>query len=180
MSYYALHGKEYIESTLDTNMNEVYMFFEPYIKEGGSILDVGFGSGRDMLHFKRMGYEVSGIDQEQVFVEHGLALGLDVSIGDLLTYESNKRYDGIWANASLVHLSLEDFYKAIHHLLSLLNDDGVLFVSMKLGSSFEIDELGRPMLYVDESAFSEFNLVESKRTLDATRPITWVNVILKK
>ena len=178
MSYYSKHAEEYIESTMGIDMSSWYAMLEPYLPLGGSILDVGLGSGRDMLHFKKKGYDVFGIDIEEAFVEHAKSLGLSAQIGDIRTYQTSKRFDGIWANACLVHLAKEQVQPAIRHLLSLLKPGGVLFVSMKKGENFEVDELGRPMLYVDESIFKPFDVVKMTFAKDASRPLTWIQVII--
>ena len=180
MSYYAEHASEYIASTIGTDMSYAYTMFEPLLPKGGSILDVGFGSGRDMLHFKSKGFDVHGIDIEPKFVEHAQPLGLNVEIGDVLRYSSDKKYDGIWACASLLHLPLKDVRPAIDHLLSFLHEDGVLFISMKEGSFEGIDDRGRPMLMVNEDIFKGYHVISLKKTLEAGRGLTWINVILRR
>ena len=62
MNYYNKHAKEYINNTKDVNTKEYYDIFESYLKLQDKILDVGFGSGRDSLHFVNKGYEVVSID----------------------------------------------------------------------------------------------------------------------
>ena len=180
MNYYSEHASEYIASTIATDMSYAYAMFEPLLPKGGSILDVGFGSGRDMLHFQSKGFDVHGIDLEPKFVEHAQSLGLNVEIGDVLRYSSDKKYDGIWACASLLHLPLKDVRPAIDHLLSFLHEDGVLFISMKEGSFEGIDDRGRPMLMVNEDIFKGYHVISLKKTLEAGRGLTWINVILRR
>ena len=180
MSYYSEFGEEYIQSTLHANMEEAYALFEPFLKENATLLDVGFGSARDMLHFREKGYEVYGIDVESLFVSHALELGLNAEIGNALDYKTDKRFDGIWACASLLHLPKKDLGKAIDNLLSLLRENGVLFISMKEGDFEGVDEKGRPMLLVKEDAFRDYHVLLTKRTLEQPRGITWLNLVLSK
>lgn len=180
MSYYSEHAKEYIESTIGADMSEAYSMFEPFLPRGGSILDVGFGSARDMLHFRKKGFEVYGIDVERPFVDHAKSLGLKAEVGDILTYETEKRFDGIWACASLLHLKADQLHTAIDKLLYILKDRGVLFISMKEGDSEYVDEKGRPMLLVGEEAFVEYNVEATKKTLEEGRGIAWINVVIRK
>lgn len=180
MSYYSDHSKEYIDSTISTDMAESYALFEPYLPKGGKILDVGFGSGRDMLYFKSKGYEVRGIDIEEAFISHASSLGLEVEAGDVLTYSTKDKFDGIWASACLLHLKKEEVGKAINNLLSLLKEDGVLFVSMKEGNQEGYDDRGRWMLYVDESIFKPFHVLSIKRLYEQGRGLTWINAIIKR
>ena len=180
MSYYSEHAKEYIESTIGADMSEAYSMFEPRLPKGGIVLDVGFGSARDMLHFRNAGFEVHGIDVEESFVDHAKSLGLDAEVGDVLTYETEKRFDGIWACASLLHLRANQLHAAIDKLLYILKDRGVLFISMKEGDSEYVDEKGRPMLLVGEDAFAGYKVEATKKTLEEGRGITWINVVIRK
>ena len=180
MSYYSEHAQEYIDSTFGADMSEAYAMFEPYLPKGGSVLDVGFGSARDMLYFSKRGYEVHGIDPEIAFVGHAKSLGLEAEVGDVLTYKTDKRYDGIWACASLLHPKADQLRDAIGKLLYILKDKGVLFISMKEGNSEYIDDKGRPMLLVGEEIFSGYNIASMKRTYEEGRGITWINVAIRK
>ena len=173
--YYSEHYNEYIESTMHTDMSHIYAIFEPLLK-GKRILDVGFGSGRDMLYFKSKGYEVMGIDPEPAFVEHAKELGLNAVVGDTLSFVSDHKFDGIWACASLLHLNKEGIVKAINHLKSLLADKGVLFVSLKEGNAETIDEKGRAMTYVSKAFLEELGLQILSTTNDPMgRDIHWIN-----
>lgn len=178
MSYYKEHAREYIESTMDSDMSEEYALFEPSLPKGGSILDVGFGSGRDMLYFTKQGYRVLGIDQEPQFVEHALSMGLSAEQEDVLTFQTTERYDGIWACASLLHLKEEKLHLAIHRLLTLLKPTGVLYLSMKYGEGYSLDELGRPLLRVNEKTFEPYFVRLIHRSIEKDRGIEWISVIL--
>ena len=173
--YYSEHYNEYIESTMHTDMSHIYAIFEPLLK-GNKILDVGFGSGRDMLYFRSKGYEVMGIDVEPAFVEHAKELGLNAVVGDALSFVSDYKFDGIWACASLLHLSKDGIATAIKHLKTLLNDEGVLFVSLKEGDAETIDEKGRAMTYVSKEFLEELGLQILSISNDPMgRDIHWIN-----
>ena len=69
-NYYEINADRYINDTKDCDMNIQYQFFLKYLKkEDGKILDVGFGSGRDMDYFYRLGYEVEGVDPTKAFID---------------------------------------------------------------------------------------------------------------
>ena len=178
MTYYSEHSEEYIESTIGIDMSYAYSMLEPLLPRGGSLLDVGFGSGRDMLYFKSKGFVVSGIDVEPHFVEHAKQLGLNVRLCDVRNLEETNRYDGIWANACLLHLKRSELKETIKKLLSLLKPNGYLYLSMKKGDKEIIDERGRPMLFVEPSFFDEFHVKEMKETFEERRGITWINLVL--
>lgn len=70
-----------------------------------------------VLFFRDAGFEAQGIDVEGSFVDHAKSLGLNAEVGDVLTYATEKRYDGIWACASLLHLGADQLHAAIDKLL---------------------------------------------------------------
>ena len=76
--YYTKHHTAFIEDTFYCDMHLQYELFLKYMKKNGSILDLGFGSGRDLFYFSSLGYKVSGIDPTEVFVEKMLLEGFDV------------------------------------------------------------------------------------------------------
>ena len=178
--YYSTHAQEYIDSTIDIDMTYNHELFLSHFS-GGVILDVGFGSGRDMLYFRSKGYEVEGIDPEQAFVDHALSLGLHVIKADALSYRPDKAYDGIWANASLLHLPREKMKQAIERLKGMLSDKGILFISLKKGIGESIDALGRPMTYVSEEELMELGLEILSISPDALgRDVKWINAIYRR
>lgn len=181
-NYYKEHSQEYINQTIDANMKEQYVFFEKYLKPKAKILDVGFGSARDMLYFKNKGYDVYGFDLEEEFVKHALTLNLNVKQGDILTFKSNIKFDAIWACASLLHLKSEELLKGIDNLLSCLSDEGIMYLSFKYGD-FEGNIEGRYFTYLNEIKLTKLglNVIESKITNDVNnRNNKWLNIIIKK
>lgn len=116
--------------------------FSHQLPLGGSILDVGCGSGRDMHWFESAGYEVVGLDMSKGMLEiarprvsgkliHTNCLSLDAEITG---------FDGVWCSASLLHIPKVLFYKAVLMLLDRLNPFGLLFVSLKIGDKESIEE----------------------------------------
>lgn len=188
MSYYKDHAKEFIETTKDIDMSEQYSFFEVYLKGGATILDVGFGSGRDSLYFISKGYTVYSIDPEEEFVKYSKKIGLNnvyqLSAEDI-DYE--KKFDGIWACASLLHIPSVKINTVFKNCSRALKDKGVMYVSFKLGN-FEGMRGGRYYLDLTEDSLrkrlvnSGLRIIETKITKDS-RPghdEQWLNAILIK
>jgi 2-polyprenyl-3-methyl-5-hydroxy-6-metoxy-1,4-benzoquinol methylase len=184
LKYYSEHAEEYIESTLHTDMRTAYGMVEKYIGEGASILDVGFGSGRDMIYFSSKGYDVEGIDMEERFVTHALKQNLVVHLGDAMTYQTSKKYDLVWCCACLLHLQRAEIKEAIDNLYSLLKTKGIFFISMKYSSKEDgYDDQGRFFTYFSKKDIDGFPypIEEIALTKDAKREdLEWVNLIIKK
>ena len=188
MSYYKEHAEEFIEDTFNCDMSDQYHFFEKHLKGKGTILDIGFGSGRDSLYFKSKGYEVYAIDPEDAFVQHAKELGLK-SVYKLKAEEIEfaNRFDGIWACASLLHVPSEKLKDVFDRCATALKECGIMYASFKLGN-FEGERNGRFYLDLNEETIQNYideekiKIIEILLTNDVRpdRTEKWLNIILKK
>lgn len=187
MNYYKEHSKEYILKTKDADMTKSYKFFLKYTKSKGKLLDVGFGSGRDMLYFKSIGFEVEGIDPQPEFVDEVRKLGLNVSCDSILDcWNQHEEYDYIWASASLLHIKKELLNQAFQYCSNMLKKDGIMYCSFKYGD-FEgvIDD--RYFIYLTEKSINNYilntnlKIIDYKITNDSLkRDNKWINFIMRK
>ena len=51
LEYYNENAENYVNDTLNADMQEMYDWFLKYLSEGASILDLGCGTGRDSKFF---------------------------------------------------------------------------------------------------------------------------------
>ena len=187
MDFYKKYAMDYINKTKNIDMSEIYDYFLKYTTTKGKILDVGFGSGRDMLYFKSIGFEVEGIDSQPEFVEEALKLELNVSCDSILDcWNDEEEYDYIWASASLVHIKKELLKQAFKYCSNMLKENGIMYCSFKYGD-FEgiIDD--RYYIYLTEKSIinylndTDLKIIDFKVTNDKlNRYNKWLNVILKK
>ncbi len=188
MSYYKEHAQEFIDNTFECDMSEQYRFFEKYLNGKGTILDIGFGSGRDSLYFQSKGYEVYAIDSEEEFVKRGKELGLanvfqmraeDMSFSDM--------FDGVWACASLLHVPSKKLQQAFKRCAKALKNNGVFYASFKYGE-FEGIRNGRFYLDLNEKTIMNYvngsglEIIETLISEDVRQnnTTTWLNIILKR
>lgn len=140
-AFYNQNADNFYNRTINVNMDHFYKEFLPYIPKGGSILDAGCGSGRDAKFFGDQGYKVIAMDSAIEMVKlSSLLLGkptLHLSFEDL---DFRDEFDGIWANASLLHVNLNLLPKSLEKLCSALKPGGVLFMSFKYGESAYIKD----------------------------------------
>lgn len=184
MSYYDDNAKEYIEKTINCDMQTQYDMVLEFI-HNGALLDVGFGSARDMLYFRNKGFDVYGIDPTEGFCAHARELGFDVVQSTIENYKTDKKYDTIWACASLLHS--KDMKKAFLCCYDLLNPHGILYVSLKIGRNEEFVD-GRYFHYIKKEELDEivkacgFEILKESITNDslASRNVSWLNAVLKK
>ena len=108
---------------------------------GGRVLDVGAGPGFDSIELERRGLAPIAVDLSRGMLEVGRAdypvsraqcdmRALPIASGTM---------DGVWANASLLHLSREDAAVALAEFRRVLVRGGLLHVSVKRGEGAGID-----------------------------------------
>ena len=69
LDYYNNNAEQFFEQTYQVDMHSLYQQFLEHVPQGGSILDLGCGSGRDALAFKELGYQVDATDYSTELVE---------------------------------------------------------------------------------------------------------------
>ena len=184
-NYYDINSKTFIEDTLLVDMSNVYTPFIKKLKQGASILDVGCGSGRDLRYFKRSGYLPVGLEPSRKLARYARDYAevevIEATIQDL---NETRRFDSIWACASLLHLPSDELLGSFTKLSKLLNAGGCIYVSFKHGE-FEGMKNGR---------FFNFQTIESVKSFlpsnisiehhwisgdnRETRTDKWLNLIL--
>ena len=187
-SYYKVNKDEFINSTINCDMSFHYNMFEKYLRDGAkTILDIGFGSGRDSLYFSKK-YEVYSIDPEEEFCNHAVELGLkNVYCKRVQDIEYLDMFDGIWACASLLHIPTYEMVDVLNKCYLALKENGVMYCSFKHGE-FEGERSGRFFLDLIEERFRQFvektnfKILEVCITEDVRTDRTerWLNVILRK
>lgn len=106
-------------------------------KNPGRILDLGCGPGRDLVAFKNQGHTVIGLDATPAFVEMAKEVsGCEVWQQSFfnLNLPSN-HFDGIFANASLLHVPRAKMVPVLQDLYHALVPGGALVISICRGDS---------------------------------------------
>ncbi len=131
-NYYNTSHTSYIQETIDVNLSFLYDQFLQLVKSGGTILDAGCGSGRDMLYFKEAGYQVSGFDNSIKMVEMAhIYSGCPVKHLGFEEINYDDEFDAIWACASLLHVKRENLLSVFTALHKALHTGGILYCSFK-------------------------------------------------
>lgn len=103
-------------------------------KNPGKILDLGCGPGRDLVAFKAQGHTVIGLDATPAFVEMAQASGCEVWQQSFFSLNlPPETFDGIFANASLLHVPRGEIVGILKDLWHSLVTNGALVISMGRG-----------------------------------------------
>ena len=140
LDFYDVHAKEYAALTVKADMSPAYDRFLAYLPAGAAILDAGCGSGRDSLCFMKKGYDVTMLDASGEMCKCAEALtGQKALCMGFHEIEFADRFDGIWACASLLHVSEKELENVLAIFHRALKRDGVLYASWKYGEAERCD-----------------------------------------
>lgn len=113
--------------------------FAAALPAGGRVLEIGSGPGRDALALEEAGLSVRRTDVTPGFVELLREAGHDAVVLDPLTDDLDDParpgtpYDGVWANASLLHVARVDLPVVLRRLADATVAGGLLRFSVKEG-----------------------------------------------
>lgn len=138
---YQRNAEGFREGTRDHDVSQNIEALLRHLGPGGpfDILDFGCGPGRDLQTFRRLGHRPVGLDGTERFVEMARAdAGCEVWQQNFLTLElPAERFDGVFANASLFHVPLQELPRVLGQLHATLRLGGVLFSSNPRGQNEE-------------------------------------------
>ncbi|MDG1995013.1 MAG: class I SAM-dependent methyltransferase [Emcibacteraceae bacterium] len=135
---YGARAEIFWERTKDHDVTQNYgAFLKPFGDQTGlKILDFGCGPGRDVMYFKSLGHNPTGLDGTLEFCEMAREMTgqniLHQSFNNLELPENS--FDGVFANASLFHVPSSNFHKVLSDLHKALKPDGILFMSNPRGN----------------------------------------------
>jgi SAM-dependent methyltransferase len=143
IEYYNQNASEYFEQTVNIDMQECLDKFTRLLPEGGSILDLGCGSGRDSAYFISCGYDVTAMDASEEMCDlASIHIGQDVLKLSFAEMDFDEVFDGIWACASLLHVPSDEIDSIFTKIIKSLKINGILFMSFHYGD-FEGKRDGR-------------------------------------
>ncbi|MDO7213230.1 class I SAM-dependent DNA methyltransferase [Acinetobacter nosocomialis] len=189
IDYYNNFADDFIDATLNLDMESLYQPFLAELPESARILDVGCGSGRDTLAFKNKGYQIDAIDYSEELVKRATSLtGAQIKLQSFYEVCEYGVYDGVWACASLLHCERSGLAEVVGNLINALKPNGVLYMSFKYGDS-DREKDGRVFTDLDKAQakvllqhFEDVKQIKQWTTVDKCpdRDEKWLNLLWKK
>lgn len=143
MSYFeqAENVKSYIEMCKDYDGQDLISRLQPHLKSGAALLELGSGPGND-IELLQQHYQVTASDYSSEFVKHLKQRfeRLNVLNCDANNLPTKQKYDCIYSNKVLHHLTPDELAKSLTQQFSLLNEGGILAHSFWMGAeNFEME-----------------------------------------
>lgn len=134
IDYYNKYASKVFEETVDRDTAQARAEFLNCLEEGGAILDLGCGSGRDSLEFYGLGYDVTPLDgSEEMCRLAEVHTDMEVLLMDFQEMAFEDAFDGIWANESLIHIPREEIGGVFERIGRALKKGGVFYCTVYQG-----------------------------------------------
>ncbi len=133
---YAARDRKLPRQRLDAFLNA--------LPAGAAILELGCGGGQDAAYMLSHGFDVTPTDgSAELAKEAENRIGRPVRIMRFETLDATEAFDGVWAEASLLHVPRSVLPDVFDRILRALKPTGVFHASFKAGEAEGHDKFGR-------------------------------------
>lgn len=159
--------REYIEMCEGMDGRFLIEILKKHLKPNSTILELGMGPGNDLDILKQT-YQATGSDYSQVFLDIYKQKNedADLLLLDAVTLETDRKFDCIYSNKVLHHLSRDDLKRSFKKQKEILNENGILFHTFWLGEKEEkfqdLHFIQYKMNELWEMTNEDFRFIESK------------------
>lgn len=156
IDYYENNADAFAAGTIKVKFTDIQERFLSFLPDGGTILDFGCGAGRDTKYFIDRGYVVDAADGSEKLCETARKYtGTEVRHMLFSELDAEKKYDGIWACASILHLPKDELKSVFAKMIKAVRPGGVIYSSFKYGT-FEGYRNGRYFTDFTMESFRNF------------------------
>jgi SAM-dependent methyltransferase len=158
---------------------------------GGTILEMGCGDGRDAAHMIARGFDVHTSDGSPTMARLASErLGREVPVMEFGELTAVEAFDGVWCQATLLHVAEDDLPGILARIHRALRPDGWHWASYKDGTGGGRDDVGRFFSYIPvdrlEAAYraagrwAELAIGTQQGTSFFRGPTMWHDVLVRK
>jgi len=187
--YYQENFDSYREATFTIDPSSFLTPLLARLDPPATILDVGCGSGRDMLWFKERGFNTTGFERSRGLAELARKhSGCHVTEGDFEQYDfSGLSVDAVVLVGALVHVPHNRFEAVLKNIARGLKQKGHALLTMKEGRDLKKTSHGRVFYLWQDSDLREIfdnltlTVVDFARQTSKIRDMDiWLGYVLKK
>jgi SAM-dependent methyltransferase len=143
--FYETHFLKYRNQTVNIDPSPFLSTLTRHLPKGARVLDIGCGSGRDLLWLKEQGYQPTGFERSSGLAEMaGQHSQCFVIQGDFTVFDfSILHFDAILLIGALVHLQGSELAPNLDRISKAVRQDGLIYLTLKEGSGCSQAEDGR-------------------------------------
>jgi len=160
------------------------------LPEKARILELGCGGGQDCAYMLSKGFDVTPTDGSAKLARQAEKLiGRPVNVMRFDELAAREEFDGVWAEASLLHVPRNDLAGVFALIRDALKEDGILHASFKAGSAEGHDEFGRYYNYPSREWLHKLLVADGWRNVAINeadgggydnRPTRWLHLAARK
>ena len=160
-----------------------------FLPVSASILDLGCGSGRDILWLKKRGYRVTGFERSPSLARLARKnSGCEIIEGDFTSFDfSTMFFDALISVGSLVHLEQDQLVSVLESISEALKPGGHMLITLKEGRGRSGMPDGRLFNLWQQSQLEEVFSRMRLSILDFSRQVSmvrendvWLGYVLKQ
>ncbi|MHA1612836.1 MAG: class I SAM-dependent methyltransferase [Promethearchaeota archaeon] len=147
---------DYIRMAKGYDGKEIILEFKGYLPLGSSVLEIGMGPGSDLTIMENF-FKVTGSDFSEIFIDRYRKHhpSLDLMLLDAVTLETERKFNGIYSNKVLIHLTRDELEQSIRSQENVLDEGGIICHSFWYGDREE-DYDGLRFIYYNENHLQNF------------------------
>jgi SAM-dependent methyltransferase len=190
IAFYQARAPHYVLRFGESHSHQLDAFLDR-LAQGGAVLELGCGSGRDAVQIKERGFSVDATDATPAMVaKANERWNLDARVMAFHELEAEAAYAGVWAHASLLHCPRDALVDVLRRIERALTPGGWFFASYKLGQEAGRDSFGRFYNFPDaEWLCAQYGLIPDWRIVTTAKypaggfdnvERDWIDIIASK
>jgi cyclopropane fatty-acyl-phospholipid synthase-like methyltransferase len=130
--------QDYINMVEGYDPTELINILLEYLLKGSTLLELGMGPGKDLDALRKY-YKVTGSDSSQIFINRYKKSHRESDIIkiDARDIRIQRKFDCIYSNKVLIHLTKEECQNSFKQQKNILNSKGLLFHTFWFGTKTE-------------------------------------------
>lgn len=190
INFYNQKSAQLIQKYDNANMSKLHNLLLKYIPQESTVLDIGFGSGRDLEFLHNNNYDIWGIDPSFKFVENAKKKFPDIKnqfIKSGVPFEKkpiklNISFNAVISIAMWMHLQHNQYQSVVENIVSLTKNNLTIIISFSEGNRnhderyFEDVNLEYITKLFANKGFHLVDTIKNDDSLDR-ESLTWITVI---